>query len=163
MPRILSLLLASVLLAPVASAQGLLHARLTVFGMDCAPCAYGIEKGLLALPGVEDVKVSLNDGYTEVTLAPDAKTSLADIRQVVLDNGFTPKAATVRLEGTVRPGSPPTLTAGSATYPLEFDGVQSVAPAARRVRLTGEVAPGESLVRVVGLERLSDAMQSGKR
>ena len=33
-----------------------------VYGMDCAPCAYGLERGLKKMDGLQEVRVSLNDG-----------------------------------------------------------------------------------------------------
>lgn len=87
-------------LMPVAAAaDGLAQAKQTIFGMDCAPCAYGIEKGLGALDGVGSVTVSLNDGYAEVLFSKDTATSLAEIREVIRNNGFSPREASIRVSG----------------------------------------------------------------
>lgn len=86
--------------APQAHADGLTRVEQTIFGMDCAPCAYGIEQGLKKLPGVTAVRVSLNEGRAEVTLAADSPATLENMRRIVRDNGFTPKAARVTLTGT---------------------------------------------------------------
>ena len=93
-------LLAS-LLPITALAGGLEHVKQTIYGMDCAPCAYGVEKGLKGLSGVEQVTVSLNDGYAEVHLSDDGKATLAEIREIIRKNGFTPKDADVRVSGKV--------------------------------------------------------------
>lgn len=116
----IGLLAATLGASAVVSAQGLIHAKQVIFGMDCAPCAYGIEKGLKGLPGVQSVTVSLNNGYAEVSLASDSKTSLADIREVIRKNGFTPKDAQVQLEGTLQL-SPPRLVTPTGVYALAFD------------------------------------------
>ena len=84
-----------------AFAGGLEHVKQTIFGMDCAPCAYGVEKDLKDLSGVEQVTVSLNDGYTEVHLAENSPATLAEIREVIRKNGFTPKEANVHVSGKV--------------------------------------------------------------
>lgn len=84
-----------------AHAGGLTQVEQTIFGMDCAPCAYGIERGLKKLPDVTGVRVSLNEGQAVVTVAADSSTTLENIRSVVRDNGFTPKAARVTLVGTL--------------------------------------------------------------
>ena len=47
-----------------------------VFGMDCAPCAYGLERGLKKMDGLERVKVSLNDGKAYLTLAPNNELTI---------------------------------------------------------------------------------------
>lgn len=84
--------------APAAWAE-LRKVDQTVYGMDCAPCAYGVEKGIKKLDGVEEVAVSLNDGNAVVELAEDNEVSIADIRRVVSDGGFTPKEAQVEVAG----------------------------------------------------------------
>lgn len=126
MKSIFNILLLGVALGlPAAgSAQGLLHARQMIFGMDCAPCAFGVEKGLKALPGVaaDTVVVSLNEGYAELALTRGATTSLADIRRVISNNGFTPRQAEVRMEGELRLAPQARLQAGTTSYALHFDG-----------------------------------------
>lgn len=94
-------LAAGMILSGAANAAGLVEVKQTVFGMDCAPCAHGIKKGLEKLKGVENASVSLNDGYASLTLAPDNTVTMEKIRQVVEENGFTPKDATVVIIGTV--------------------------------------------------------------
>lgn len=88
-------------LAQPVYAGGLTDVEQTIFGMDCAPCAYGIEQGLTKLPGVTNVRVSLNEGQAIVTLAANNSTTLESIRKVIRDNGFTPKAAHVTVVGTL--------------------------------------------------------------
>lgn len=88
-------------LALPVHASGLTEVEQTIFGMDCAPCAYGIEQGLKRLPGVTAVRVSLNEGQAVVALAADNFTTIENIRRVIRDNGFTPKAARVTLAGTL--------------------------------------------------------------
>lgn len=65
----------------------------TIFGMDCAPCAAGVEKSLSRLHGVTAVHVSLNEGRTVLSLAPGSRVTLAQIREAIRHNGFTPKEA----------------------------------------------------------------------
>lgn len=72
-----------------------------VFGMDCAPCAYGLERGLKKMDGVEKVKVSLNDGKAFLDLAADNSLNLQKIHDEVKSNGFAAKDAEVTLKGTL--------------------------------------------------------------
>ncbi len=74
----------------------------TIFGMDCAPCAAGVEKSLLKLHGVKAVHVSLNEGRTVVSLSPGSRTTLAQIREAIRHNGFTPQDARGTLLATVQ-------------------------------------------------------------
>lgn len=97
-------LAAGFLLSGTVSATGLVEVKQIVFGMDCAPCAHGVKIGLEKLEGVEQAQVSLNEGYTSLTLAADNSVTVEKIRQVIQDNGFTPKAATVVIIGRVERG-----------------------------------------------------------
>lgn len=94
-----ALLLASVGL-PVHAA-GLLKVEQTIFGMDCAPCAAGIQKGVMALPGVKRATVNLNTGQASIVLAADSPTTLQQIRTVILHHGFTPRQAIVTAAGRI--------------------------------------------------------------
>lgn len=85
--------------AGAANADGLREVDQSIFGMDCAPCARGIEQGLTKLSGVSSVRVSLNEGKAILTLGPDSSTTLQQIRHVVRHNGFTPKQAKALVEG----------------------------------------------------------------
>ena len=67
--------------------------------MDCAPCAYGLERGLKKMDGLERVKVSLNDGKAYLTLAPNNELTLQKIQKVVKNNGFSARNAEVTLKG----------------------------------------------------------------
>ncbi len=49
--------------------------------------------------GVESVEVSLNEGTATLKLKAGNRVNPARIRQIVLDNGFTPKGAAVRVAG----------------------------------------------------------------
>lgn len=139
------------------SAEGLMRAKLVIFGMDCAPCAYGMEKGLKALAGVETVTVSLNEGYAAVSLTPASSTSLADIREVVRKGGFTPKDTEVELEGTLLLAPRPTLSTSAGNFTLEFVAAGlPTALQARRVMVRGRVAADSTTVRV---ERIGAASE----
>jgi copper chaperone CopZ len=60
------------------------------------------------LDGVASVEVSLNGGFADVKLKPGNRIDPERIRQLVRDNGFTPKAADVTLAGRIvaRDGTP---------------------------------------------------------
>ncbi|MBD8524385.1 heavy-metal-associated domain-containing protein [Pseudomarimonas arenosa] len=122
--------------------DGLVHAKQVIFGMDCAPCAYGMEKGLKALPGVQSVTVSLNEGYAEVHLAPNSTTSLTDIREVVRKGGFTPNDAQITLQGRLQLSPSPMLTTAAGQFALELGalGEPSVPLQGLRVQVSGSVA-----------------------
>lgn len=77
------------------------QAVVTVQGMQCPFCAYGIQKQLKKLRGVKGVEVELERNEAIVTLEPGAKVTDADIRQAVRKAGFTPG----KIEWKSAPGS----------------------------------------------------------
>jgi copper chaperone CopZ len=53
------------------------------------------------IPGVEEVKVSLNEGTTEIRFARANGATISQVRRAIREKGFTPKEADVRVRGTV--------------------------------------------------------------
>ncbi|NDV45332.1 heavy-metal-associated domain-containing protein [Flagellimonas sediminis] len=70
-----------------------------VYGMDCAPCAYGLERGLKKMDGLQEVRVSLNDGKAYLGLAEKNDLTLRSIQEEVKKNGFSARKAEVVLMG----------------------------------------------------------------
>lgn len=62
---------------------------LGVDGLACPFCAYGIEKRLSAIEGVEKVEIDIAKGRAVVTLREGATLSEAAARQAVKEAGFT--------------------------------------------------------------------------
>lgn len=109
-------------LATPACADGLRELDQTIFGMDCAPCAAGVEEGLSKLHGVTSVRVSLNEGKAVIVLAPESRTTLEQIRDVIRHNGFTPKDARAKLDGRVqREGDRVWIASGAERFVLKAD------------------------------------------
>src|ERR1700733_6370252 len=73
--------------------------NLTVFGMDCAPCAHAIHVSMKGIQGVNTVDVDLNTGLVTIKLAPDNKASMRQFNEAVEKNGFTHKDAEVIVRG----------------------------------------------------------------
>jgi len=65
--------------------------RIRVDGLSCPFCAYGLEKKLLEIEGVNAIEISIDDGVALLTL--DKGTGIAEetIRKEVKDAGFTPR------------------------------------------------------------------------
>lgn len=66
--------------------------RLKVDGLACPFCAYGIEKKLGALDGVDRLETNIEDGTVVVTMKDGAALDEETARQAVKDAGFTLKA-----------------------------------------------------------------------
>lgn len=65
------------------------QAVVSVQGMQCPFCAYGIRKHLAKLPGARKVEVELAKNEAIVTFAADAKVGDKDIQQAIRNAGFT--------------------------------------------------------------------------
>jgi len=73
--------------------------NLTVFGMDCAPCAHAIHVSMKGIEGVDTVDVDLNTGLVSIKLTPGNSAAMRQFNQAVEKNGFTHKDANVVVRG----------------------------------------------------------------
>jgi cation transport ATPase len=83
--------------------------NLTVFGMDCAPCAHAIHVSMKGIQGVNTVDVDLNTGLVSIKLSPGNSASMRQFNQAVERNGFTHKDAEIMARGVL---------SGTATAPV---------------------------------------------
>ena len=72
-----------------------------VAGVSCPFCAFGLEKKLQALPGVEKVSIKVNEGTAEIEVAEGHQVTKEQIQQAVKDAGFTP--GEIRIEAVKGP------------------------------------------------------------
>jgi copper chaperone CopZ len=89
------------LLSSLAAHAEYQQVDLTVFGMDCAPCAHAIHVSMKGIQGVNTVDVDLNTGLVTIKLAPGNSAALQQFNQAVEKNGFTHKDATVVARGKI--------------------------------------------------------------
>jgi copper chaperone CopZ len=123
--------------------------NLTVFGMDCAPCAHAIRVSMKGIQGVNAVDVDLNTGLVSIKLAPGNGAAMRQFNEAVEKNGFTHKDANVIVRGQL---------SGSAQAPfLEVTGTKD------RYALT-PVAGGTDISGLLGKTVVVDGVlpQSGK-
>lgn len=82
-----------VALSLVLVATGVLAApptyQLNVDGLSCPFCAYGIEKKLSALEGVERIETNIKDGTVIVTMKDGVTLDEAAAKQAVKEAGFS--------------------------------------------------------------------------
>lgn len=92
------------------------------------------------LPGVTGAEVSLKDGLVVIDLEPENDVAIADVRKAIRDQGFSPRAADVRVAGR--------LEARGGGLALRVPGPGSVygvtAPEEMIARLRAEI--GEEIV-----------------
>ncbi len=63
--------------------------KLYVDGLACPFCAYGVEKKVGGLTGVEKVEIDIENGLVAVTLADGATLTETAAKQAVDEAGFT--------------------------------------------------------------------------
>lgn len=88
MPRTIGFML-SLIIAATAALAGQSVYKLRVDGLACPFCAYGVEKQLKAVKGVEKVDVDIKTGSVIVTVAEGAVFDKATAKKAVTDAGFT--------------------------------------------------------------------------
>jgi len=63
--------------------------QIRVDGMACPYCAYGIEKNLKKIDGVEEIVVDLNKGLVTVNVTDGTTFSDSQLTKLFSDAGFT--------------------------------------------------------------------------
>ena len=69
-------------------------AIIRVDGLSCPFCAYGLEKNLKQVPGVESVTIDMSAGKATVALKSGAKVDDALLTEAVKKAGFTARGIT---------------------------------------------------------------------
>lgn len=62
--------------------------QVTILGMSCPFCAYGVQQKLQKLEGVTNLEVVLETGLATLTLEEDADISNEQLKETVKDAGF---------------------------------------------------------------------------
>ncbi len=65
--------------------------KIEVEGLSCPFCAYGLEKKLKNLEGVKNMEIDFNEGIVSLTIQNSKTISDKQIKQVVINSGFTTK------------------------------------------------------------------------
>ncbi len=91
----------ALVLSSLAAQAEYQQVNLTVFGMDCAPCAHAIHVSMKGIEGVNTVDVDLNTGLVSVKLSPGSTASMRQFNEAVEKNGFTHKDASVVAKGKI--------------------------------------------------------------
>ncbi len=111
-----ALIVFALILSPLALQAEFQQVDLTVFGMDCAPCAHAIHVSMKGIEGVSTVDVDLNTGLVTVKLSPGNRATMRQFNEAVEKNGFTHKDAYVVAKGKLTgTASAPVLQIDSTT------------------------------------------------
>ncbi len=109
----ISLLRLVLLAAPLASQAEILEAELRVDGLVCPFCAFGIEKKLRAVQGVQEVEVLLDEGRVRLAFRPGNAATVGALEEAVDKSGFELSGVKLKVQGTLATDSAnPILDAG---------------------------------------------------
>lgn len=78
------------------------QATVDVAGMACPFCAYGLEKRLRKVEGVDTVEVELKEGRATLNVGEGSSIDLPAVVEAVHEAGFTPGRLEATAEGTIR-------------------------------------------------------------
>jgi copper chaperone CopZ len=119
------------------------------------------------LDGVQSVNVSLNKGLVTIELAAGNHLTLPELRRVITANGFSPKEATVVVDGVLenRSGTAMLKADGTnetfvlvptANAPSVFDDVKRLMPQGVHVEIGGRIdqPKGQEQLAVASFKRL---------
>jgi copper chaperone len=76
------------LMSATALADGMQY-RMRVDGVVCPFCAYGIEKNLKKIDGVDNIEVDLDNGLVTIDVAAGVTITDAQMTKLFTDAGFT--------------------------------------------------------------------------
>lgn len=91
MKRIKYILLLFILLGVSSSFAQDKEVKIRVDGLSCPFCAYGLEKKLNDIEGVENIHIDFEKGLVTLNIVGSQKISENEIKSKVKEAGFTPK------------------------------------------------------------------------
>lgn len=149
--------LAAALLIGTAAHAEYRQVDLTVFGMDCAPCAHAIHVAMKGISGVNTVDVNLNTGDVQMKLDAGNTAAMHQFNEAVEKNGFTHKDAVVIARGKI---------SGTAAAPvLEVTGTSdryALTPAAQPTDLSpliGKIVQVQGTLPQAGKGKIPDSLR----
>lgn len=76
--------------------------EITIHGLACPFCAYGVEKKLKKLDGVKSLDIRINDGLAILIAEKGKSIDVHHVPKAVKDAGFTPVKIKITAEGIVK-------------------------------------------------------------
>ena len=86
--------------SPAVKAQ-VEEVSIRVDGLSCPFCAYGLEKKLKKINGVNDVIINIDNGVAKLNGKKDESIVVEGLKDAVVDAGFTPRQITATVVGVV--------------------------------------------------------------
>ncbi len=133
---LLGLLLA---LPPSAGRAEILYSELRINGLVCPFCAFGIEKKLRNVEGVERVTVLLDEGVVQLEFAERNAVTFGELRDAVSAAGFELAGLKVEVRGRIEAGDDGKILVATPDLRLRLVGDPTDEPPSERVTRFGTV------------------------
>jgi hypothetical protein len=132
------LLLALLAVATFAQAHRI---EMTFTGVGCEPCIQSMPNRAQRIRGVEAASVDAEKGILKVTLAPQNRVRIEQIRDLIQQDGTKAASAIVEISGTLEQAEDAWhLKVPQWPVPLELKGLPAGAKAGGTVRIEGRIA-----------------------
>ncbi len=69
--------------------QERVYIKIEIKGMACPYCAFGMEKELKKVAGVENVEIELKEGLAYISTPINQKPTKESLEKIIIDGGFT--------------------------------------------------------------------------
>lgn len=86
---LLSFLVSNQVIAQTETKQDRTYIKIEIKGMACPYCAYGMEKELKTVSGVNKVDIELKEGLAYISTPNSQKPSKESLEKIIIDAGFT--------------------------------------------------------------------------
>jgi len=86
---LLSLLFSTPLIAQVETAQEMVYIKIEIKGMACPFCAFGMEKELKKVAGVDKVEIVLKKGLAYISTPISQKPMKKILEKIIINGGFS--------------------------------------------------------------------------
>ncbi len=86
----------TILIFPVTTFAGKIKVAVRVDGLSCPFCAYGLEKKLKKIEGVENFQIDIEGGKVAITFKDKKFFDKKEIERVVKEAGFTPREIKIK-------------------------------------------------------------------
>lgn len=75
--------------AQINSVQQRVYIKIEIKGMACPYCAFGMEKELKKIAGVDNVEIELKEGLAYISTPIEQKPTKESLEKIIVDGGFT--------------------------------------------------------------------------
>lgn len=114
--KLIWVILAGILVFLAGVAQARVSAlTVAVDGMACPFCAFGVEKKLKTVKGMESVAVDMKTGTASLTAGPAESIHFQEVPKAIKEAGFTAGVMKITISGTINKES-------DGSFVLIFDG-----------------------------------------